>query len=78
MLFIVAMEVFAKLVAAAADVGLLRPLGAPAIMHHCSLYADDVIIFMHPDATVDTKNVIRAQHTWRPAGSCEVRVFEIP
>jgi hypothetical protein len=26
-------------------------LGAPAIRHHCSLYADDVIIFMHPELT---------------------------
>jgi hypothetical protein len=49
MLFIIMMEVFARLVAAAENEGLLRPLGAPAIRHHCSLYVDDVIIFMHPD-----------------------------
>jgi len=28
---------------------LLRPRRTPAIKHHCSIYADDIIIFMHLD-----------------------------
>ena len=51
MLFIIAMEVFTRLVATAAAENLLRPIGVPVIRHHCSLYADDVIMFMYPDVT---------------------------
>lgn len=28
---------------------LLRPPRTPAIKHHCSIYADDITIFMHLD-----------------------------
>jgi len=50
MLFIIAMEVFARLISTAADDGLLQPTQPPSLRHHCSLYADDVIIFMQPSA----------------------------
>lgn len=45
MLFIIVMEVFAKLMATVAEGQLLQPLGTSAIKHYYSLY---VIIFMHP------------------------------
>ena len=50
MLFIIAMEVLTRLVSTAADDRLLQPMRPPTLRHHCSLYADDVIIFMHPNA----------------------------
>jgi hypothetical protein len=50
MLFIIAMEVLARLVTTAADDRLLQPMRSPALRHHCSLCVDDVIIFMHPNA----------------------------
>jgi hypothetical protein len=34
----------------AAENRLLRPTGAAPIRHHCSIYADDVILFMYPSA----------------------------
>jgi hypothetical protein len=44
------MEVFARLFATTTEQGIIRPMGIPSIKHHCSLYADDVILFMHPEA----------------------------
>ena len=48
MLFILAMDVLNRLFQKAADAGVLSPLGNRAIKFHCSIYADDVILFMHP------------------------------
>ena len=48
MLFILDMDVLNRLFQKAADVGDLSPLGNRAIKFHCSIYADDVILFMHP------------------------------
>lgn len=42
------MEILARLFAIAREQGIIRNIGAPAIKHHCNLYADDVILFMHP------------------------------
>lgn len=50
MLFIIAMEILARLFQTARDQGIVRPLDTPAIKHHCSLYADDVILFIQPYA----------------------------
>jgi hypothetical protein len=44
------MEVFVRLFATATEQGIIRPMGTPSIKHHCSLYADDVILFMHLEA----------------------------
>ena len=49
MLFIIAMEVFVRLVATATAENLLKPIAVPVIRHHCSLYADEVIMFTYPD-----------------------------
>jgi hypothetical protein len=49
MLFILVMEVLGRLFCAARQEGIIRPLESPAIKHHCSIYADDVIMFIHPD-----------------------------
>jgi len=48
MLFIIAMDVLHKLLAKASTDGVLRPLQIPEIKFHCSLYADDVILFIRP------------------------------
>jgi hypothetical protein len=50
MLFIIVMEAFVRLVHSAAESRLLGPTEAAPICHHCSIYADDVILFMHPSA----------------------------
>lgn len=39
-----------RLFCATRNEGLIRQLDTPAIKHHCSIYADDVILFVHPDA----------------------------
>jgi hypothetical protein len=48
MLFIIAMDVLHKLFAKATRDGVLRPLPIPEIKFHCSLYTDDVILFIRP------------------------------
>ncbi|WVZ64257.1 LOW QUALITY PROTEIN: hypothetical protein U9M48_013807 [Paspalum notatum var. saurae] len=48
LLFIIAMEVLNRLFSKAADAGVLCPLGPTAVRSRCSLYADDVIMFMYP------------------------------
>lgn len=49
MLFILAMEVLARLFSMATEQGIIRPLQTQAIKHHCSMYADDVILFAQPE-----------------------------
>ncbi|CAL4948509.1 unnamed protein product [Urochloa decumbens] len=48
MLFVLAMDLLNRLCVKAGDDGLLQPSGVSAIKHHCSLYADDVILFATP------------------------------
>ena len=57
MLFIIVMEAFTCLVHSAAESRLLRPTGAALICHHCSIYTDDVILFMPP--SVGEANTIK-------------------
>lgn len=55
MLFIIAMDVLHRLVAKACDDGVLRPMEPQGVKFQCSLYADDVILFIRPttqEATV--------------------------
>jgi hypothetical protein len=51
MLFILVMDVLFYLIKKAADDGLLEPLTENSGHGHISLYADDVVIFLHPVAT---------------------------
>lgn len=48
MLFIIAMDVLHRLVAKACDDGVLRPMLLHRVKFQCSLYADDVILFIRP------------------------------
>lgn len=50
MLFILAMDVLHRLVAKASADGVLRPLEPHGIKYQCSIYADDVIMFIKPTA----------------------------
>jgi len=50
MLFILIMDVLGHMVAKAAADGLLQPLSSRALQHRISLYADDVILFLRPEA----------------------------
>ena len=48
MLFIIAMDVLHRLFQKAAADGVLRKMEPPKIKFQCSLYADDVILFIRP------------------------------
>jgi hypothetical protein len=48
MLFILVMDVLSLIFAKASAAGLLQPLSTRALQHRVSLYADDVVIFLHP------------------------------
>lgn len=48
MIFILAMDVLHRLMTHAANQNLLQPIGHRSISHQCSLYADDVILFISP------------------------------
>ncbi|WVZ83679.1 hypothetical protein U9M48_030804 [Paspalum notatum var. saurae] len=48
LLFVIAMEVLNRLFHKAAEPGVLGSLGPAAVRSKCSLYADDVIVFMDP------------------------------
>ncbi|CAN6163161.1 unnamed protein product [Urochloa humidicola] len=51
MSFVMAMDALNRLFVKANEDGVLQPTGIPAIKHHCSLYADDVILFPALTAT---------------------------
>jgi hypothetical protein len=51
MLFILIMDVLNCMVVKANNEGLLLPLATQNIHHRVSLYADDVVMFLHPVAT---------------------------
>jgi len=51
MLFILVMDVLGHMVAKAAADVLLQPLSSRALQHRISLYADDVVLFLRPEAT---------------------------
>jgi hypothetical protein len=51
MLFILVMDVLGHMVAKAAADGMLQPLSSRALQHRISLYADDVVLFLRPEAT---------------------------
>jgi hypothetical protein len=48
MLFILAMDVLHRLITQACTDGLLRPIEPQGVSFRCSLYADDVILFIRP------------------------------
>jgi mannosylglycoprotein endo-beta-mannosidase len=50
MLFILVMDVLGHMIAKATSEGLLLPLSARGIQHRISIYADDVALFLRPEA----------------------------
>ena len=51
MQFILVMDVLNSLIEKASNEGLLQPLSTRSIHNHVSLYANDVVLFLHPVAT---------------------------
>jgi hypothetical protein len=45
------MDVLGHMIVKAAEEGLLQPLAGRALQHQISLYADDVVLFLRPEAT---------------------------
>jgi hypothetical protein len=54
MLFILVMDVLSRLVEKASSEGYLQPLSSWQLRHRISLYADDVALFLRPDAAYIT------------------------
>lgn len=50
MLFILVMDVLGYMVSKASGEGLLQPLAARALQHRISIYVDDVVMFLKPEA----------------------------
>ena len=50
MLFILVMDVLGHMITKATNEGLLLPLSTRALQHRISIYADDVALFLHPEA----------------------------
>ena len=50
MLFVIVMDALNRLFVKAQRDNVLQPIGVQAIKHHCSLYADDVILLLSPSA----------------------------
>jgi hypothetical protein len=51
MMFILVMDVMNRLFTKASERNLLQPIGHPVIKYQCSMYADDVILFVSPSVT---------------------------
>ena len=60
MLFILVMEMLQRLFQRAASLGILSPPASQVIQHQCSLYADDVVLFVNPAAQdmITTKEIL--------------------
>jgi hypothetical protein len=50
MLFIQVMDVLSHMISKAVELRLLQPLSRHALQHRISLYADDVVLFLRPEA----------------------------
>jgi hypothetical protein len=49
-MFILVMDVLGLMISKAASEGLLQPLSRRVLQHRISLYADDVVLFLRPEA----------------------------
>jgi hypothetical protein len=50
MLFILVMDVLGQMISKAANEGLLQPLSTRPLQQRISLYVDDVVLFLRPEA----------------------------
>ena len=50
MFFILVMDVLGRMISKAETEGLLMPLSRRALQHRISIYADDVVLFLRPEA----------------------------
>ena len=50
MLFILVMDVLGHMILKAENEGLLQPLSRHSLHHRISIYVDDVVMFLHPEA----------------------------
>jgi hypothetical protein len=50
MLFILVMDVLGHMISKASEEELLQPLARRALQHRISLYANDVVLFIRPEA----------------------------
>jgi len=49
MLFILVMDVLGHMISKAENDGWLQPLSRLSLQHRTSIYADDVVMFLHPE-----------------------------
>jgi hypothetical protein len=50
MLFILVMDILSRLIEKSSDEGHLQPLSTRQLRHRISLYVDDAVVFLHPEA----------------------------
>jgi hypothetical protein len=75
MLFILVMDVLNLIVTRASDEGLLQPLSSRSIQHRVSLYADDVVIFLQPDAS-DVDLIVRILHLFGETSDLKTNILK--
>ena len=73
MLFIMVMDVLDRLFKLATVMGALQPLELPAIKFQCSLYADDVILFIQP-TVAEAQAVQRVLHIFGEAAGLKTNL----
>lgn len=72
-LFILVMDVLNLLVQQASEDGLLQPLSARNVQNHIPMYADDVVVFLRPDAS-DINLVLDILHLFGSASVLQANV----
>jgi len=58
MLFILVMDVLGHMILKAENEGLLQPLSRRSLHHIISIYVDDVVMFLHPEAGDCRQNIV--------------------
>ncbi|KAM0914464.1 hypothetical protein ACQ4PT_011473 [Festuca glaucescens] len=81
LLFVIVMDVLARLIAAANRQGILNKIGNRELHHRISLYADDVILFANPNLNEidDIKNLLQlfGEATWLHANFAKSSITPI-
>ena len=77
MLFIIAMDVLHRLFQKAAADGVMRKMEPPEIKFQCSLYVDDVILFIRPHVQ-EARAVKQILHIFAEASGLETNLAKCP